>query len=455
MTKVVFFWAASSTIALTTLLVPLSCGGGATNLANPGDTNDAGASTHDPTPPTFPTTGEPLPCDVDEVFAQHCRECHTNPPLYGALMPLQFRDNLIAPARSDASKKVYELVGARIHDDAHPMPQPPKARLSAADMKTLDDWIAQGAPAATSCAADAGASTPDSGGPPTLSCTPDTHVVPGAKWAMPTTTDDVYVCYGFDVTPAMKRHVVGITPRIGNKTIVHHVLLFESDSAMSATPTACNPGDAFKSRMIYAWAPGGQAMELPSEAGFPEQGTTHYLVQVHYSNLNHVAGQTDDTGFDLCTTDKLRANDADVLAFGTMKFTIPAHGSLDITCNLQLPAMANGVHVFTAFPHMHKLGKTIATTLVPGAGGAPIDLGKQMSWDFNTQLWFPITATVANGDTIETRCAWNNPSDQAVSFGTSTTEEMCYSFTAYYPKIQSPVWSWALPANASTCAATP
>jgi hypothetical protein len=38
-----------------------------------------------------------------------------------------------------------------------------------------------------------------------------------------------------------------------------------------------------------------------------------------------------------------------------------------------------------------------------------------------------------------------------VSFGQDTEDEMCYSFTAYYPKITSAGWSWALPAAGSAC----
>jgi hypothetical protein len=44
-----------------------------------------------------------------------------------------------------------------------------------------------------------------------------------------------------------------------------------------------------------------------------------------------------------------------------------------------------------------------------------------------------------------------NPTDATVSFGETTAEEMCYSFTVYYPKIQASFWSWAIPAMGSTC----
>jgi hypothetical protein len=116
--------------------------------------------------------------------------------------------------------------------------------------------------------------------------------------------------------------------------------------------------------------------------------------------------------------------------------------------------LVNGAHLFSAFPHMHKLGKIITTSELPGGSGAPVDLGSQMQWDFSNQPWFPLDATLHTNDVVKTRCAWNNAGDQAVTFGSATSDEMCYSFTAYYPKIQSPIWSWALPANTAKCAPT-
>src|SRR5262245_31352854 len=88
-----------------------------------------------------------LPCDVDEVLAGHCQQCHGATPQFGAPMPLVTYADLVAPAKTDPSKKVFELVEARTHDTKAPMPQPPNPALGAADQKTIDDWVAAGAPA--------------------------------------------------------------------------------------------------------------------------------------------------------------------------------------------------------------------------------------------------------------------------------------------------------------------
>ena len=436
------------------LAVIAACSGATSAISSGPDVSDGGASVDGGTTSADGARTGPtgLPCDVEKVLAAGCQSCHAASPIYGAPMPLVTRADLLAPAKTDPSKKVYELVGARIHDDAKPMPQAPNPRLSTADTATLDAWIAAGAPESTvDC--NAPPPPPVDGSIVPTSCTPDEHMRPTAAWTMPEGTNDQYTCYLFDVPRTAKRHVVAMAPIIGNPKIVHHLLLFQATTGVNGvtgTPAPCASGGGSGWRIVYGWAPGGVPMELPPEAGFPEDpGTTHYVVQVHYNNINHLKGETDTSGFDLCTTDKLRANDADVMAFGTTGINIPPHGTLDTTCSVDVQASFDGAHVFAASPHMHKLGTKQITTLTPKGGGAALDLGKKDPFDFQSQYWVPLNQVLHTGDTIRTRCVWNNTTDTAVTFGENTENEMCFSFTMYYPRVALP--SWAAPAYASKC----
>ncbi|MEO6418433.1 MAG: peptidylglycine alpha-amidating monooxygenase, partial [Polyangiaceae bacterium] len=316
--------------------------------------------TQDSGPPSV--GGDPLPCAVDAVIDANCRQCHSSPPKFGAPMALITSGDMNVAAHTDHAKKVYELVGTRIHDDAKPMPQAPNPRLSAGDTKIIDDWIAAGAPAGTvACASSADGGGGDSGTSP-LACDVHDTLVSTSPWEMPMTTEDEYVCYGFDVTVAQKRHVVAMGPNIDNSKIVHHALLFQAPNTVSGVPAPCQSGGGVGWRILFGWAPGGKNIELPPEAGFPEEKTTHYVVQVHYNNVNHLVGEKDSSGFTLCTTDQLRPNDADVMAFGSEKFTIPAQSKKDMTCSITVPSQYNGLHLFSSLPHMHKIGSVIATT---------------------------------------------------------------------------------------------
>jgi hypothetical protein len=394
-----------------------------------------------------------LPCDVKDVLSANCGQCHSNPPVYGAPMPLLTHEDLIAPAVSDPKRKVYELVGERIHDAEKPMPQPPNMKLGAADLKVLDDWIGAGAPASQEeCGGGAGGA---GGGGTGVSCTPDLEIAAAAPWSMPQNVPDIYVCYGFDVSFAEERQITAFAPRVDNATIVHHMLLYKTDSTYSATPQACAVGGGQGWRLMSVWAPGGEAFELPPEAGLPLDGTSHFVVQVHYSNLTKLSGEKDGSGFSLCTTKDLRPNEADILAFGTTNFSIPAAGSLDITCDFNVPAQLPPTRVIGGMPHMHLLGKQISTVVHPGGTGAPQDIGSRDPWDFNNQFWTKLDVTVKGGDKISTRCAWENPGAMNVGFGEDTSDEMCYGFVLYYPRIEAPGWNWGLPAIGSQCAKTP
>lgn len=426
-----------------------ACGSSSTDSAAPSDGSD---TTSGGPPSTTAPTGS-IPCAVDEILADDCRSCHSSSPQFGASMPLVTLADLHAPAKSDPSKKVYELIPARITNDASPMPPPPNARLSDADRQTLTSWVSGGAqPSNDTC----GSTTPTTPFDPSVNCTPDLSIGPGSAWSLPSTAGEDYVCYGVELKKDVATHVTGFVPRIDNKTVVHHVVLFQADDAYPTTPQHCNSGGSLEWRMVMAWAPGGKGLELPPEAGFPiKPEGTHWIVQMHYSNAQGLPDQKDSSGFDLCTSPP-RQYEADILAFGTQDFTIPAGAAnWSKECSITVPSQLAGTHLVAAMPHMHKLGVGMSTIRTPADASGPVDLGTVNNWSFDSQAWLSATTTLAANDKITTTCTWTNTTGGPVDFGEKTTEEMCYSFTLYYPKVPDigglGIWSWAAPAALSKC----
>jgi len=390
-------------------------------------------------------TARGVPCDVAEVLDRKCNGCHSSPPAFGAPMPLVTADDLHAPARSNPAKKVHEIVGTRIHDTVRPMP--PSRPLDAPDMAIVDAWLAAGAPRSAATCADAG--SPD-GGTDTLPCNPDTTLAPPSKWTLEAERPDDYVCYGVEVTATQKRHAIAMGPKIDNRRVLHHLDVYEAPTAFPSTPQRCSAFGASDWRMVYAWAPGAKNLVLPPAAGFPISGTMHYVVQIHYSNVTHLAGEVDGSGVDICTTDQLRPNDADVMAFGSEQFIIPPRASYDLTCRVALSSAWPELNLFAVLPHMHGFGRSMTHTLHP-RNGTPIELAKETAWDPNNQSWYPIDATLKPGDRVSTRCGWVNTTDDPVYFGDASLDEMCYAFTMYYPRIVDPQWNWSLPAQQAAC----
>ncbi len=459
MTKIVL-----SSGAAILALVLAGCG---TNSASATDGGSPGGP--DATTGVTSIGSTPLPCDVTAVLQANCQSCHGLSAANGAPMSLVTWEDLHAAVLPDsiglpatAGEQVYQMVGTRIHSATKQMPQPPFPALGAEDMATLDNWIAAGAPKTdtVACTAipDGGSLIPDAA-PPAIQCTKNNITLKATTpWTEPANTPDKYVCYGFtasDVAAGGINHILAMTPNIDNKNIVHHVLLFEADSASSSgvttTPAPCNAGGSLAWRIVYGWAPGGGAMTTPPNVGFPYTSTTQFVVQIHYNDISGThAGETDSSGFSFCTTDQPVQYDADVMAFGSMKFSIPPNGSLGWTCPLTLGSAYDGLHVFAAFPHMHQLGTSIATEQAM-AGGGIVDMGINSPWNFNTQIWFPLSATLHQGDVVTTRCEWQNTTGSAVGFGQNTEDEMCYSFTAYYPKANIATWSQPALSTSGSC----
>ncbi|HRI69195.1 MAG TPA: peptidylglycine alpha-amidating monooxygenase [Polyangium sp.] len=393
-----------------------------------------------------------LPCDVELIMRSKCQTCHAAKPIYGAPMPLVDANDFAAPARSDPSKTVAQVSSDRIHDKARPMPPLP-ATLDAGELATLDSWFGVGAPGGKTPCSTMGSGSSGTGGGG-LSCTPDVKLRASAPYKMPKLAADKYICFGATAAITGKRHITAVAPAIDNEVIVHHMLLYEVDTPYSSAPQACGPNSSLDARLVSAWAPGAQPFVLPPEAGMPIDSTKHYMIQMHYSNLMQLSGQTDLSGFDLCTTETLRPNEADVLVFGTLNISVPPHGTSDRTCDLQYPVDIPTINLFAAGPHMHTYGSHISAR-VKHANGSTYEMATRDPWSFDNQYWNPISTTVAPGDTVSVRCAWNNPTTETITFGGKTSDEMCFVFTAYWPRITTPGWSWQATALFSDCTDTP
>jgi mono/diheme cytochrome c family protein len=418
----------------------LSCGSNAAAPESTAPSNVPGSSNVG-----APNGPSGLPCDVDAIFRANCQTCHGPSPAGGAPMSLVTHDDLL---RDLDGKKVYELVKERIHAEGESVMPPRPGKLSADALATLDTWIQAGAPPSTDTCTNR-PNVPDAIQP--LNCKPDLVLKSSAPFTMPAAgVTDIYMCFGASITVDKKRHVTAFAPHVDNAKIVHHILLFKSPTPVSAEPFPCSGIGSAVWQLVSGWAPGNTNLELPPEAGFPEEGTTNWVLQVHYNNASgNYEGQTDQSGYELCTTEDLRPNDAGIAAFGTIGISIPPRSKYTMSCTF--PAGPNwiGKKFFNAFPHMHGRGTAISTERVPVGGGNPEVIASRDDYDFNSQANQTLSATVKAGDVLRTHCTWKNPSDDTVLFGEKTEDEMCFDFLSFYPAI--PDYPWVTPSLSPAC----
>jgi len=125
-------------------------------------------------------TNEGLPCDVQAVYQTHCTTCHAAMPVNGAPMPLVTRSNLMTPSLASASMTFAQRTVVRMQSTTTPMPPVPGTPASAAEVQTVNDWIAAGYPAGTCGAGGAGGGGGGGGTVDPLGATP--RCTSGTTW---------------------------------------------------------------------------------------------------------------------------------------------------------------------------------------------------------------------------------------------------------------------------------
>lgn len=114
---------------------------------------------------------------------------------------------------------------------------------------------------------------------------------------------------------------------------------------------------------------------------------------------------------------------------GPQDLAIPPNQPTTIrgTCTVKSP-----YKLFALFPHMHQLGTHMKTTVT--AGGTTHVLN-DAPYDFEHQAVLSFEPLQVNpGDTITSECTWMNTTGQTVTYGESSTTEMCYSILYRFPR---------------------
>jgi len=327
-----------------------------------------------------------------------------------------------APAFSDPKRKVFELIGARVHDRTNPMP--PQQKLTAAELAAIDAWLAAGAPPGDD---------PTCGSSLPIEETPD-------GW--PTSCDATYTILAhapggdtqpFSIPAGRELHsnvtipapwgseamqAIAFRPVTDNRKVLHHWILYGP-----------------KHEFLVGWAPGKDNTVLPSDVGMHLAGGTLTL-NMHYNNLLGSQAELDRSGVQICALApaRFRKHTAAVhTGFSRLAFTIPAravHYEVTGTCTA---TVSTPVTLFSASPHAHKLAHHMRFSVQKASGERIVMFDG--SFDFEEQQAYPLAPLVElqTGDKVITTCIYDNTTDRAVSFGEDTNDEMCFNFASYYP----------------------
>jgi hypothetical protein len=194
----------------------------------------------------------------------------------------------------------------------------------------------------------------------------------------------------------------------------HHTLLFRGATGTNA---------------IYASGVGTNELVFPPGKGMRIPAGTTIGLQLHIYNTTDQM-LTGTSGIEMLPVDPATVTDeVDMFLPGPRNLSIPPSQPTTIsgTCTV------NGTYsVFALFPHMHQLGTHMKTTLTVGGTQRVIN-DAPYAFEHQAVLTFEPIQLHA-GDKITSDCTWMNTTNQTVTYGESSTTEMCYSILYRFPR---------------------
>ncbi|GIL68707.1 hypothetical protein Vafri_21959, partial [Volvox africanus] len=267
------------------------------------------------------------------------------------------------------------------------------------------------------------------------------------------TAPTTYQCLNLAVPADAKYHIYASEPIIDNQPLVHHFVVYTCRGSSPPPTPLGQPYDCLKDMecedFYMGWAPGIQKYEAPADAclAFGNGTSTRYLVlQIHYDNLEGVAGQIDTSGFRLYYSSTLKKYDMGVITLGSYGIDVPPGAPSWSTqpnicppgCTAQLAAGAGplGLVLVSSFYHMHQLGRSMVTRHVrDGVELQPLGSRDFFSFDYQSTVNIPAgTRQLLPNDTLITTCTYTGTGrTNTTRFGLASNEEMCFNFLSYYP----------------------
>jgi hypothetical protein len=387
-----------------------------------------------------------MPCDVKPIVDKYCGSCHGETPTGGAPMSLVKASDFQGKASNGSW--MHLRTQQKLHDPAAPMPPVSRPQPTPTELLLLERWVQGGAQTS-----NAASCLPEDGGVanllPPASTVPDsecemivelrTHELPGLTDTTPyqvAGSQEHYECFYYPVTWPSKMHILKIEPLIDNAKVLHHFLLYQESEqvAENGSHQRCN-GTHPTASLLTGWAPGGFGVSLPPDVGLQTAfgGTTQFNMEVHYNNTTGAEVQGDRSGVRICATTKLRKNEAAAHWLGT-EVILSAPGREVETGSTCTPKET--AHILSVSPHMHKIGKHMRTDITRADGS--VEVLTDRPFDFNDQQVYPVGGAageviVGPGDKLKTTCTFKNDTDKLVTYGSLTSQEMCYNFVVAWP----------------------
>lgn len=203
----------------------------------------------------------------------------------------------------------------------------------------------------------------------------------------------------------------------------HHTVVTLTDGSQPDGEFSCGAG-TLSDQMLYASGVGTDDLYFPEGVAMKVEAGQQILLNLHLFNtsvqgLDGVSG----TEVQLASADEVE-QEAEMIFAGTLAIAIlpMQQATAGGTCKFKQDAT-----ILSVWPHMHQYGRHMTV----GHGGAVLH---DAPFDFYEQVNFPIEPRLVKaGESVRVDCTWQNTGNSLVTFGDSSTQEMCFAGLYRYP----------------------
>jgi hypothetical protein len=321
--------------------------------------------------------------------------------------------------------------------------------LTVNERQQLLDWLSNGMPLGNPLdeppppVINNGSALPQA---PQLSVTIPTYTI--------TSTTDIYRCFVIPSGVVNTQFIRGFEVIPGNRSVVHHVLVYQDTTGQCAQLDANDPLPGYTSfggvgassaSLIGAWVPGSMPSIYPQGMGIRLRPNADIVLQIHYPG--GVAGQSDSTkvNFLLSPPTGMRQLYINPIV-GNMNLTngpfiIQPNTVKTFHAQYQVPPI--NISLLDVAPHMHLLGKSISSFAVSPTQDT-IKFIRINDWNFHWQGAYtfktvqkiPANSIIRGTATYDnTTNNLHNPSNPpvTVTWGEGTNDEMFLIYFTYTP----------------------
>lgn len=394
--------------------------------ATPASTSDDSSAPVDSAAADAPTWS----ADVSPIVGRSCTGCHHEGGLgngdfttYTAAKPMALAmasavaSGRMPPPAMDPACRAYE--GSE------------RLVLSDEEVATIQAWAEAGAPEGEPVAALV---------PPEIALEgADVEVtLPVAHTVEPDGDGNEYHCQILENPFTEPTYITGFDVLVDNPAVVHHTLLavdMGGDAGSASGDSDLSDGWECRSpiaeddwNILHAWAPGMEPTAF-EDGGMLVNPGDQLVLQMHYYAPKSDVGTIDQSGYRFRTAPAV-THTIEMAPLGPTGFRIPAGETADAKKDYRNNYGVD-VTVYGVFPHMHTLGAGYESTVTDG--DTDTCLAQADAWDFGHQMTYlyDTPAVWKRGETLHTRCTYDNTTSGDVTYGEGTNEEMCF-FLFYY-----------------------